>query len=60
MVLYTTQALMTADDATSALFAARALEEMNTMLTLNNDIYVGNGVADVNHASATVVRYSSR
>ena len=55
MVLYTTQALMEADDDRSAVLAARALEEMNTMLALNNDIFVGNGVADVNHVSAIVV-----
>ena len=55
MVLYATQARMETDDHIAASLVARAIEEMNTMLTLNNDIYVGNGVSDVNHASATVV-----
>ena len=55
MVLYATQARMEVDDHIAAALVARAIEEMGTMLRLNNDMYVGNGVNDVNHAPATVV-----
>ncbi len=47
---------MATDDAEAERLQSLAEESLAEVLQLNNDIFVGNGVPDVNHSPPMVVR----
>ena len=57
MALLTMRSLMEVNDTKSVELATAALESLDIMLTLNDDIYVGNGVVPVALATPKVVRH---
>ena len=55
LVLLATQSLMSTDDVEGARLAALAEASLQNVMVLNNDLYVGNGVPDINNAAPEAV-----
>ena len=55
LILLTTEALMETNDTESDRLANKAVSALDELLTLNNELYIGIGVSDVNHASSAEV-----